>query len=164
MRRALVLQAAAMLCLASLACGGGEATAPPAVHTESLPDGSFTVTVGAGEPQRLIEAAQQYRPVLSPDSRWLAVETRLFSDLQVVRVFRRDGDRFEEVDPDPVLATWARVASREGFLVEDVVRARASVAGWDDDDVLILELSGDLPERDARWTTVERVPMPDGGR
>lgn len=152
------------LVAAALACGP-ESPAPapssvPFVHTEVDASGALRATVDGGEPQVLLEEGLGYRVVPSPDRRWLAVEARMFSDLQVVRVFQLDDGRFVARAPDPAAAAWARAAKRDGFLLEDVLRPRAAVAGWDGDRTLLLELSGDLPGLDERWSSVERVPLP----
>jgi hypothetical protein len=77
----------------------------------------------------------------------------------VVRLFRLAGARYEPVEPDPIRAVWAKVAARDGFALEEVLRGRASVEGWDGNETLLLELAGSLPGHEDPWSTIERVPL-----
>ena len=129
------------------------------IHTSVNAAGEFWATVNDGESRRLLQEAQAYRPVLSPDGDWLAVEVRLMSDLSVVRLFQRVGETLVATDPDITTRAWHWALAGTDVQLGELSHARTLVAGWDSDaQTLLLVLSATLPD-DEPFETVITLPL-----
>jgi len=85
---------------------------------------------------------------------------RPMSDLEVVRVFRRDGTRFEAGGEDVTAIAWRRAAADGDLKLDELERPSARVAGWGDDGAsLELELSAGVPDKNAAVEGTVVVPL-----
>lgn len=143
--------------------GCGEETQPANllhIHTSANDAGELWASVNDSESIRLLHDAQGYRPLASPDGEWLAVEVRLMSDLEVVRLFRRDGARFISADKDVTAVAWLEVAATYDVELEALGRTKARVSGWSNEGkILQLELSATVPGEQDRLETVVAIPL-----
>lgn len=115
-------------------------------HTYVNADSELWGRVNDGEPRRLLREAQAYRPVVSPDGDWLAVEVAQMSNLTVVRLFKRDGDTLVAVDSDVNNRAWRWALSGSGVQLNELSHTRTQVAGWGNEgQKLLLVLSATLP-------------------
>lgn len=150
------------LCIALIAGCGGQ-TQPSTrlhIHTTVNDAGELWVRVNNGEPLRLLHDARGYRPLVSPNGEWMAVEVRLMSDLDVVRLFRRDGNRFVAADKDITAAAWRQVAANEKIELEAMDRTKARVLGWSNEGTTLrLELSALVPGEKNLLGAVVGVPL-----
>ncbi len=119
-----------MTLLVSCADPSGRATL---VHTHVTQANELWAQVNGGKSVRLLEAAQAYRPLLSPDGHWLAVEVMQMSDLHVVRLFRREGDTLVPAQTNVTAVAWRSAATHYDIELDELAHARAQVAGWDSD-------------------------------
>jgi hypothetical protein len=132
------------------------------IHTSVNDTGELWVSVNNDKPLRLLHEAQGYRPLVSPDGEWLAVEVRLMSDLEVVRLFRRDGVRFIAAENDVTAVAWQNVAAAHNFELDALSHTRARVAGWSNDGTILqLEMSASVPGEHSPLETVTAVPLDD---
>jgi len=141
----------------------GEGTQPANVlhiHTNANDAGELWASVNDSEPIRLLHDAQGYRPLASPDGEWLAVEVRLMSQLEVVRLFRRDGARFIPADKDVTAVAWREVAAAYNVELEALGHTKARVSGWNNEGTILrLELSASVPGEQDQLETVVAVPL-----
>lgn len=142
--RSRVAGLALALLLAACAPQGPVGPSAP-LHTYVNRAGELWAGVGDAPAQRLLTNGQDYRPVPSPDGRWLAVEVRLMSNLDVVRLYRREGTLLVPVAPDITTAAWARVRRDHGIDPEALDGARSHISGWENGGTALwLELSADV--------------------
>lgn len=152
------------LCIALLLVAGCSEETQPAnllhIHTSTNEAGELWVSVNDGEPLRLLQDAQGYRSLVSSGGEWLAVEVRLMSNLEVVRLFRRDGDRFLAIDKDVIADAWQQAAATYNVELEALDNTKARVLGWSNEGTsLQLELSALLPDEKGWFENVVMVPL-----
>ncbi len=132
------------------------------IYTSVNDAGELWVSVDNDKPLRLLHEAQGYRPLVSPDGEWLAVEVRLMSDLEVVRVFRRDGGRFIAVEKDVTAIAWQKAAAAYNVELEALSQTRARVSGWSNEGTILqLEMSAFVPGEQSPLETVTAVSLDD---
>ena len=146
-----------LCCVAGCCEPPGDATL---VHTRVNAADELWGSVNDGEPRRLLHGAQAYRPLLSPDGDWLAVEVRQMSDLTVVRLFRRDGDTLMAADTDITARAWQWALADTNITLGELSGARTLVSGWDRDaQTLLLALSATISSSDQPFETVITFPL-----
>ena len=150
----------AVVCLPLITACAERACEATLIHTQVTAANELWGQVNDAEPSRLLAEAQAYRPLLSPDAEWLAVEVRQMSDLQLVRLFHRDGTKFVASDVNITAAAWQAAAAEGGFEPDELIQSRAWVAGWGDDGKsLAIGLRGSLPGYDRAVETVVAIPL-----
>ncbi len=148
------------LCLPLLAACVERTCDATLVHTQVTGTNELWGRVNDAEPTRLLAEAQAYRPLLSPDGKWLAVEVQQMSDLQLVRLFRREKTKLVASDANVTAVAWQRAAAEGRFELDELIHPRAWVVGWDHNGKsLSLGLSGSLPGQDTTLETVVAVPL-----
>ena len=110
---------------------------PLRLHSTTNAEGELWVGFGDAPAQRLLADGRAYRVIPSPDGRLLAVETRLMFNLDVVRLFRRDGSRLLAVTPDATASAWRIAGQRHGFDPASLENTRTQVEGWSEDGRLL---------------------------
>lgn len=119
------------LLLVLLLPGCSEDSAPPRqVHTAFTEASGLVVTDSLGLSQQLVAESQAARAVVSPSGRWIAVEDSRLSNLVVVRVFRFDGERYEEVPVPGIREQWEKMAAGSGLSFEDLINPRVGIEGF----------------------------------
>ena len=130
------------------------------IHTNANEAGELWVSVNYGEPLWLLHDAQGYRPLVSPNGEWLAVEVRLLSDLEIVRLFRRDGNRFIASDKDVTAIAWRQMATANDIELEVLSHTKARVSGWSNEGMTLrLELSALGPDEPGQIETDIAIPL-----
>lgn len=130
------------------------------VHTRVNGADELWGRVNDGESRRLLHGAQAYRPLLSPDGDWLAVEVRQMSDLTVVRLFRRDGETLVATDTDITARAWQWAVADTNITLGELSGPRTLVSGWDRDaQTLSLALSATISGSDQPFETVVSFPL-----
>jgi hypothetical protein len=149
-----------VICLPLIAACVERACEVTLIHTQVTAANELWGQVNDAEPSRLLAEAQAYRPLLSPDAKWLAVEVQQMSDLQLVRLFHRDGTKLVASDANVTAVAWQAAAAAGGFKPDELIQPRAWVAGWGDDGKsLSIGLSGSLPGYDRALETIVAVPL-----
>lgn len=116
------------------------------IHTNVNEANELWGRVDDGDPIILLRQAQAYRPLLSPDGNWLAVEVRQMSDLHVVRLFRHDGERLVATDIDVTAHAWQLAAAGSNITPGELTHPRTHIFAWDSEaQTLSLALSATTP-------------------
>jgi len=102
--------------------------------------------VKAGEKSCLLaNDAIDYEVFISPDTNLIAVETLLMSNLQIVRVYKKENDGcFRPLKHALSVKLWNDLSKKEGFTVEDVSHPRMKFLKWLDNTQVSIELSGEF--------------------
>lgn len=130
------------------------------IHTSVNQIGELWVRINNGKPQRLLQQAKGYRPLVSPTGNWLAVEVRLMSDLNIVRLFQRKGLQYVYANKNITGDAWKRASRREGIELKSLERTNAYVSGWgDEENVLQLELNAQAPGHKELFNTMVMIPL-----
>ncbi len=128
----------ALLALLLIGAGqAGELGCHLQVHTEVNQAGELWANVNGQAPERLWIGAQDFRPLLSPNGAWLAVEARLMSNIGVVLLFRREGNRFVPAAQDVTGLAWKMAGERERFDPATVENPQTYVHGWENQGRLL---------------------------
>lgn len=130
------------------------------IHTSVNESGELWVNVNNGEPIRLLHNAQGYRALVSPDAKWLAVEVRLMSDLEVVRLFRREGYRYVAAERDVTTVAWRQVAAANTIDLQDLTHTKARVSGWSNEGASLSLVLSAFGSSEQGWIeTVVSIPL-----
>ena len=97
------------------------------VHTSFSELTGLTVVDDKGNSQLLIKGSLASRAVVSADGQWIAAEDMKMSNLVVVRVFRFNGDRYQEIPMPELRQHWVTLARKAGVEIEDLIRPRVGV-------------------------------------
>jgi len=93
----------------------------------------------------LADDALDYDIFLSPDKRAFAVETLLMSNLQIIRIYTKNGNnKFESQNTSVSKKLWNDFSKQKKFKIEDVCYPRMKFIKWIDNNQLLVELSGDI--------------------
>ena len=84
-----------------------------------------------------------YEPYVSPLGSWIAVETQLLSDLQIIKVYRKDAKGCY-VAPQYVLSEkiWNDFLRNRYIMLEDIEHPRIDFLKWIDDHKIQVHISG----------------------
>ena len=130
------------------------------VHTSASDSGEFWVAVNGAEPQLLLQEAQDYRAVISPNGSWMAVEIKMMSDLTVVRLYSRKDFQFTVAEHDVTKEAWLKVAVEKKLDVQSLNNTRVSIAGWGEgSNSLLLRLAAMIPDEDKPFETEVIIPL-----
>ncbi|WP_296823340.1 hypothetical protein [Sulfurovum sp.] len=93
----------------------------------------------------LSDDAIDYEVFLSPDADCIAVETLLMSDLQVVRIYKKDVDNcFRPLKHAVSKKLWHDLSVTKGFSIDEVNHPRMKFLKWIDNNQILIETSGDI--------------------
>lgn len=106
-----------------------------------------SIVIGEGDARQvLVEEAQGFLAHPSPDGRWLALDVRLLSDLQVTYLYHRDDDGRWSLARNLSTPAW-ETAQRTLHLdpdLDDVLRPRTRFLRWSEDlEACTVAVSGD---------------------
>ncbi len=123
----------------------------PADNTEKpvfiKENGTLKVKEG-GKSCVLAENAIDYEVYVSPDAAMIAVETLLMSDLQIVRVYKKDPDGcFRPLKQALSTKLWHDLSKEEGFSIDEISHPRMKFLKWIGKEQIYIELSGELEKR-----------------
>lgn len=126
----------------------------PAADTEQEKTLSFIkeegiLKVKEGEKVCLLaNDAIYYETFVSPDASLIAVETLLMSNLQIVRVYRKDAEGcFYPLKNRLSTKLWRDLSEQEGFTLDDMSHPRMKFLKWIDNKQIEIELSGELDSK-----------------
>lgn len=93
----------------------------------------------------LADDAIDYEVFVSPDTNLIAVETLLMSNLQIIRVYKKDTeDCFHPLKHVLSTKLWHDLSEQEGFTVDDVSQPRMKFLKWINNEQVKIELSGEF--------------------
>jgi hypothetical protein len=96
----------------------------------------------------LADDAIDYETFVSPDATLIAVETLLMSNLQIVRVYKKDAEGcFQALKNRLSTKLWQAFSEQEGFTLDDVSHPRMKFLKWIDNEQIELELSGEIDNK-----------------
>ena len=96
----------------------------------------------------LADDAIDYRLIASPKGSWLAVETLLFSNLQIIRVYKRDrAGRYKPLQEPVSVKIWAKILKSEAFSTEDIRFPKMRFLEWIDENSMFINLSGETDDK-----------------
>lgn len=103
----------------------------------------------AGESYVLADDALDYRVIPSPDSLWLAVETQLLSNLQIIRVYKKESrGRYHPLKDPVAVKLWDELSKKEDFSLDDIRYPRMSFLYWADEGTMFINMSGAFDGRE----------------
>jgi len=148
----------------SLLFGNAGGTAQPSNTTPKVNEITFSKENGKlilHTPQNrnciLATDAIAYESYVSPLGSWIAVETQLLSNLQIIRVYRKDAKGCY-VAPQYVLSEkiWNDFLRNRDIMLEDIVHPRIDFLKWIDDHKIQVHISGDTASStiDEKFTCV----------
>ena len=93
----------------------------------------------------LADDAIDYETFVSPDTTLIAIETLLMSNLQIIRIYKKDVDGCFRPLKNPLsVKLWRDLSKKEGFTVEDVSHPRMKFLKWIDNEQIEIALSGEV--------------------
>ncbi len=96
----------------------------------------------------LANDAIDYEVFVSPDAAMLAVETLLMSNLQIIRVYKKDTHGcFQPLKNTLSTRLWNDLSAKEEFTVDDVSHPRMKFLKWISNEQISVELSGEVDKR-----------------
>jgi hypothetical protein len=102
----------------------------------------------AGKSYVLADDALDYRVIPSQDGRWLAVETLLLSNLQIVRVYQRGkSGRYHQLEDPLAGKLWDDLSKEENFMIDDVNYPRMRFLRWTNANSMVINMSGECGGR-----------------
>jgi len=96
----------------------------------------------------LADDAIDYETFVSPDATLIAVETLLMSNLQIVRVYKKDAEGcFQALKNRLSTKLWQALSEEEGYTLNDVSHPRMKFLKWIDNTQIEIALSGELDSK-----------------
>ena len=96
----------------------------------------------------LADDAIDYETFVSPDTTLIAVETLLMSNLQIIRVYKKDATGcFYPLKHALSTKLWHDLSEQVGFTVDDVSYPRMKFLKWIDNEQVQIELSGEVENK-----------------
>jgi hypothetical protein len=96
----------------------------------------------------IADDALDYEVFISPDAMMIAVETLLMSNLQIIRIYKKDTLGCVQPLEDAFSAKlWHDLSLKEGFTVNDVSYPRMKFLKWLSSKQIEVELSGEADKR-----------------
>ena len=93
----------------------------------------------------LADDAIDYEVYVSPDATLIAVETMLMSNLQIIRIYKKEPDGcFRPLKHALSTKLWHDLSTQKGFSVEEVGHPRMKFLKWVDKNTLLINLSGEI--------------------
>jgi len=126
----------------------------PTVDAEQMETLSFIkdegiLKVKEGEKVCLLaDDAVDYETFVSPDATLIAVETLLMSNLQIVRVYKKDAEGcFHPLKNKLSTKLWHDLSEQKGFTLDDVSHPRMKFLKWIDNKQIEVGLTGELENK-----------------
>ena len=93
----------------------------------------------------IADDAIDYEVFVSPDATLLAVETLLMSNLQIVKVYKKDADGyFQPLKHALSTKLWHDLSAKEGFALDDVSHSRMKFLKWISHEEVLIQLTGEV--------------------
>ena len=116
--------------------------------TFSKENGKLVLHTSPNKHCLLATDAIAYEPYVSPHGTWIAVETQLLSNLQIIRVYRKDTKGcYQALQPPFSTKVWQKIAGKQGFTFEDVIHPRMQFIKWIDNEHLQVKVLGEVNGR-----------------
>ena len=116
--------------------------------TFSKENGKLILHTPQNEHCLLATDAIAYEPYVSPHGTWIAVEIQLLSNLQIIRIYRKDRKGcYHALQPPFSTKVWQKIARKQGFTFEDVIHPRMQFIKWIDNEHLQIEVLGEVSGR-----------------
>jgi len=92
----------------------------------------------------LADDALDYNVIYS--SQYLIVETRVFSNLQTIRVYKKNGI-FKQINPPVAQVLWNRVCKKNRINIEDIRYPQMSFIKWINKNKILVNLTGEIGDK-----------------
>lgn len=91
----------------------------------------------------LADDAIDYGVYVSPNAALIAVETMLMSNLQIIRIYKKESDGcFRPLKHALSTQMWHNLSKKKGFSIEEVSHPRMKFLKWINTEQIEIELSG----------------------
>jgi len=105
-------------------------------------DDELWVIDSDGESYLVPVEGQNFYPLASPNSDWLAVEVQLFSNLRTLKIYRKVVNEYVETDHPAATYLWQRAAQENGVDPDNVTYPGIRILRWLNEDRIEVEMSG----------------------
>ncbi len=113
--------------------------------TFSKKNGTLIVHTAENKSCMLATDAIAYEPYVSPDATWIAVETQLLSNLQILRIYRKDAKGcYSELQPSFSKKVWHDILQNRAVRLEEIIHPRMDFLAWTDRNKIKIHVSGDM--------------------
>ena len=93
----------------------------------------------------LADDAIDYEAFVSPDKNFVAVETLLISNIQILRVYKKDiNDCYLSPNASISKYLWQNISQKNEFNIEGVIHPRIKFLRWINNDSIEVQLSGEI--------------------
>lgn len=93
----------------------------------------------------LADDAIDYEVFVSPDTKLIAVETLLMSNLQIIRVYKKNANGcFQPLKHVLSTKLWHKLSTEKGFSLDDIRYPKMRFLKWIDHDTMLINLSGEM--------------------
>lgn len=113
----------------------------------SKENGTLKVRSG-GEICLLADDAIDYDTFVSPNATLIAVETLMMSNLQIIRVYKKDAKGcFQPLKNKLATKLWNDLSVKEGFSMDNINYPRMKFLKWIDNNQVSIALSGEIDNK-----------------
>ena len=96
----------------------------------------------------LVKEAIAYETYVSPDTQMIAVEVQLLSNLQIIRMYKKNSAGCYKPFKNPLSTKlWGTLSEKKGFSIDDVLHPRMQFLKWVDNNQILIKISGDLGDK-----------------
>jgi len=108
-------------------------------------DGILKVNIDKNRSCLLADDAIAYETYVSPKATWIAVETQLLSNIQIIRLYKKNSDGCYKPLKSPLsVELWHTLTAKKGFSIDDVLHPRMQFLKWIDNEQILIALSGEI--------------------
>ena len=113
--------------------------------TFSKKNGTLIVHTAENKSCMLATDAIAYEPYVSPDATWIAVETQLLSNLQILRIYQKNAKGcYDEHQPSFSTTVWHDLLKNRAVRLEEIIHPRMDFLAWTDSNKIKIHISGDM--------------------
>jgi len=131
--------------------------------TFSKKNGTLIVHTAENKSCMLATDAIAYEPYVSPDATWIAVETQLLSNLQILKIYQKNAKGcYYELQPPFSEKVWHDILKNRAVRLEDIIHPRMDFLAWTDSNKIKIHISGDAENSsiDKNLTYELKQPIP----
>lgn len=99
------------------------------IHTSFSDSTGLMVSNSDGLSQQLIKESLDVRVVASKSAQWLIVEDMQLSNLVIIRTFRLNKGKYEEVELPEIKSQWETLADQADISYENLIQPRIGIEG-----------------------------------
>ena len=116
------------------------------VHTPTFIQKGGSIIVNTdGKTCLLADDALAYEPYISQDATMIAIETQLMSNLQIIRLYKKNEKECSQKLDEPLSTKlWSTLSQQKGFSINDVSRPSMQFMKWIGTDQILIALRGEV--------------------